>query len=59
MAMATNCSSITSDLSNFIVIDCLLATVDFDCYVSLCTRCHNWRDATADLRDPDHRFLPC
>ncbi|XP_071678414.1 uncharacterized protein [Lolium perenne] len=57
MAMAADWSSLTSDLVG-LVADSLLASGDIDCYVSLRAVCHHWRNATADPRGPDPRFLP-
>jgi hypothetical protein len=57
MAMAADWSSLPSELLN-LVGDALLSSGDIDCYVSLRAVCHSWRDATADPRGPDPRFLP-
>ncbi|KAK1618006.1 hypothetical protein QYE76_023523 [Lolium multiflorum] len=57
MPMAADWSSLPSELLG-LVADALLATGDVDCYVSLRAVCHHWRDATADPRGPDPRFLP-
>jgi hypothetical protein len=55
--MAADWSSLPSELLG-LVADALLATGDVDFHVSLRAVCHHWRDATADPRGPDPRFLP-